>query len=216
MKKKFKKELSARQKAWLNHTYVKALLLDKDYDINGIINYSETLHKDILDLASVGFTNQTIADKLGLSNAKLTSFLKRYPELRKDLQATRQQIIEEAHFINATGKQTITKTSKKFAHIKVEDKETGKQKRKRILVSEQVVEEQIPINTTSLDRLSQKYAPDFAPKESKEIDVNIEVKQIDFSKLESAISMSDVIDLKDYAVVGGGDSLEGGELEELI
>lgn len=184
------KHLTERQLVWFTQLRLK----EADFIIGKKINYQPAVHDFIIDKAMCGLTDYQIALTMRIKPQVLYNWLKIYPTLKNDLDAVRKIQIEHAHKENAFGTQVTTETVTK------KDGEGN-------VIQTVTHEKQQPINTISLDRLAQKYAPDLAPKEVKEVDIDIKVKMIDFSKLERAIDIKDIIEGEAIEVVESEQSI---------
>jgi hypothetical protein len=131
-------------------------------------SYNKTTHDIVVSLCFMNATNKVIAQRLGISLQQLIKWRTRYPDLCTDMDNARANLIEDAHLELVQGKH-YKEGTKKYSYIK--DADTGK--RKRVLVEESEQEKYLAPNIKSLDRLAQKYAPELADKERKQLDANI-------------------------------------------
>jgi hypothetical protein len=171
--------LTAKQVEWMMREKAK----DADFLIGKKINYQPSVHEFIIDKAMNGLSDYEIAKVMQIKPQVIYNWVKIYPQLKSDLDSVRKCQLEKAHQENAFGQQITREV-------------TTKKDREGNVTQTIEVEKQHAINTTSLDRLAQKYAPELAPKEIKDIDIDIKVRVIDFSKLEKAISVYDIIDVE--------------------
>ena len=155
---------------------------DEDFHLEGPKNYTPALHEFVFDKLRFNMSLDSVLDLCKISKKMWASWRKRYPQIDKDFADIMKLHIENAHYVNASGQQVTREVVNRYNE---EEQFTG-----RI-----VTEKQHPISTTSLDRLAQKYAPELAPKEKTEIDVDIQVKRIDFTKIDKAIEAKDTVEV---------------------
>jgi hypothetical protein len=164
------KPLTQRQIDWFTQLRLK----EADFIIGKKINYSPALHDFIIDKAMCKMSDYEIAKIMHIKPQVFYNWLKLYPQLKEDLFNVRKTLVEMAHTKNALGEYSIIDTTTKY------DGDDN-------VIHKTVTEKGQGIDTISLDRLAQKYAPELAPKEKVDIDVDINVKHIDFSRIDKLV-----------------------------
>ena len=170
--------LTPKQMDFLLHERLKI----SEFNNGKLVNFTPAMFEHCVEKLREGMMIDTLCKLLHIKMSTFTNWRKRYPSFEKAICQVMKERIEVAHYTNASGLAVTRETSTRYNE-------------EEQLVGSTVTEKQHPISTTSLDRLAQKYAPELAPKEKTEIDVDIQVKRIDFTKIDKAIEAKDTVEV---------------------